>query len=281
MTSPKRMAVNADRLGDNQGTKEEATDLENLRLQVWRSRRSHVKLMGRLFLAGGLASLVAGYFTGYFGLELVSAIMIPLGVFFSFVGNEPYMKSSLAGQSVISAMQVLQEALKVNSDCGHAVFIPKSDSNRKVEMFIPKEDGHVGSVTGTGSEGHYYTPLGHELFKNYLREMGGRTEKGLLPLLEQLRTVMTAALELVEDVKFEVNQAFIEVRIRNATFAEIGRHPDLVKDVYARAGCPVTNSIAEWISYGMNARVKWLDAKCDPITRSATVKLFLSPGLKE
>ena len=78
-----------------------------------------------------------------------------------------------------------------------------------------------------------------------------------------------------------MNQSTIVVRIWNTTFAEIGRHPELVKDVYARAGCPVTNSVAEWISYGMNARVKWLDAQIDPITRNATVKLSLGRRIKE
>lgn len=261
--------------------KGEAADMENLRLQVWRSRRRRVKLMGRLFLAGGFASLIAGYFIAYFGFELLACVMIPLGAFFSLSGNEPYMKSSLAGQSVVSTMQVLQEALKDNSDEGHAVFIPKNDTGRKVMMFIPKDDSLKDPINGAGTKGHYYPPLGHELFTTYLREMGGRTVKELLPLLDQLRTVMTSGLDLVEDVKFEVNQSTIEVRIRNTTFAEIGRHPDLVKDVYARVGCPVTNSIAEWISYGMNAEVKWLDAQIDPITRGATVKLSLGRGVKE
>ena len=279
--SLKAMGRSVKRGDDDLVPKGDTTDMENLRLQVWRSRRRRVKLLGRLFLAGGFASLVAGYFIAYLGLELLAGVLIPVGAFFSFAGNEPYVKSSLAGQSVVSAMQVLQEALRVNSDGGHAVFVPKSDSGRKVLMFIPTDDSRQGSTNGVGTKGHYYPPLGHELFTTYLRETGGRTEKELLPLLEQLRTVMTSGLELVEDVKFEVNQSTIDVHIRGTTYAEIGRHPELVKDVYARVGCPVTNSIAEWISYGMNARVEWLDAQIDPITRGATVKLSLGRGIKE
>jgi len=277
----KTMGRRPKRGDDDLVPKGEAADMENLRLQVWKGRRRRVKLLGRLFLIGGSASLIAGYFIAYLGLELLAGVMIPLGAFFAFAGNEPYMKSSLAGQSVVSTMQVLQEALRVNSDGGHAVFVPKSDSNRKVLMFIPTDDSQRGSTNGVGTKGHYYPPLGHELFTTYLREIGGKTEKELLPLLEQLRAVMTSGLELVEDVKFEVNESVIDVHIRNTTFAEIGKHPELVKGVYARAGCPVTNSIAEWICYGMNARVEWLDAQIDPITRGATVKLSLSGGIKK
>jgi hypothetical protein len=75
-----------------------------------------------------------------------------------------------------------------------------------------------------------------------------------------------------------VNHSEINVSIKNATFAEIGRFPELVKDVYGKAGCPVTNSIAEWISYGTKSKVKWLDAKIDPISRSASVRLSLIPS---
>ena len=260
--------------GDRTASSEDR-DLENLRLRVWRTRRRRVRLMGRVYLGTGVVALAAGYFSQYFGLEILSAIMIPLGAFFTLSGNEPYVKSSLAGQSVVSAMRVLQEALKANSDRGHAVFIPDEGGQKAVDMFIPADELPDGTGQTAGAEGHHYTPLGHELFGTYLREAGGRAEHDLSHSLEQLRTIMTSGLELVEDVKFEVRDKVIDVHIKNATFAEIGNFPDLVRDVYARAGCPVTNSIAEWVSYCTGARVKWVDAQVNSLDRSAGVRLLL------
>ncbi|HME19262.1 MAG TPA: hypothetical protein VKF15_05990 [Nitrososphaerales archaeon] len=257
---------------------DEAKDLEALRLKVWRSRRRRVRLMGRVYLVTGLIALVAGYATQYFGLEALSAAMIPLGAFFTLAGNEPYVKSSLAGKSVISAMRVLQETLKVNSDQGHAVFVPSKEDRKVVDMFIPAFDLPEGAASVEGVEGHHYTPLGHELFGAYLREAGGKTEHDPLHALEQLRTIMTAGLELVEDVKFEFKAPVVDISIKNATFAEIGNFPDLAKGVYAKAGCPVTNSIAEWVSYCTGATVRWVDAQVNPRDRSATVKLILAGG---
>jgi hypothetical protein len=256
----------------------EAKDLETLRLKVWHSRRRRVRLMGRMYLAVGLVALVAGYFTQYFGLEVLSAIMVPLGAFFTLSGNEPYVKSSLAGQSVISAMRVLQETLRVNSDRGHAVFVPGKGDGRAVDMFIPTGELPDGARTTEGVQGHYYTPLGHDLFGTYLREAGGRTHHDLLHALDQLRTIMTSGLELVEDIKFEVKNQSVDIRIKNATFAEIGNFPDLARDVYAKAGCPVTNSVAEWVSYCTGAMVRWLDAQVNPKDRTATVKLLVVGG---
>jgi len=253
----------------------EAKDLEALRLRVWHSRRRRVRQMGRIYLAVGLVALVAGYFTQYFGLEVLSAIMIPLGAFFTLSGNEPYVKSSVAGESVISAMRVLQETLHVNSDQGHAVFVPGKGDGRAVDMFIPTGDLPDGAETTEGIQGHYYTPLGHDLFSTYLREAGGRTHHDLLHALDQLRTIMTSGLELVEDIRFEVKNQAVDVRIKNATFAEIGNFPDLARDVYAKAGCPVTNSVAEWVTYCTGAMVKWLDAQVDPKDRTASVKLLV------
>ncbi len=256
----------------------EAKEFDALRLRVWRIRRRRVKLMGRLYIAGGLAALAVGYLTHYFGLEVVSAIMIPLGAFFALEGNEPYVKSSVAGQSVISAMRVLQEALKANSEQGHAVFVPVEGDQRSVTMFIPASDLPDGEVSTEGVEGHYYTPLGHELFADYLKEVGGRTEHDLMRTLEQLREIMTAGLDMVEDIRFEVKLPVISAQIRNASFAEIGKFPGLVSGVYAKAGCPVTNSMAEWVSYCTGTPVRWLDAQVNPVDRVATVKLFWAGG---
>jgi hypothetical protein len=256
-------------------TDERAKDLEALRLKVWRSRRRRAKLMGRVYLGTGLVALVAGYFTQYFGLEALAAVMIPLGAFFTLAGNEPYVKSSLAGQSVISAMRVLQETLRVNSDRGHAVFVPSKEDPKAVEMFIPAVDLPEGASSVDGVEGHSYTPLGHELFSTYLREAGGKTEQDPLRAFDQLRTIMTSGLELVEDVKFEFKAPIVDINVKNATFAEIGNFPDLAKDVYAKVGCPVTNSIAEWISYSTGEMVRWVDAQVNPRDRSATVRLLL------
>ena len=252
-------------------------EIDRLRLQVWSSRRRRVRLMGRVYLLGGVASLIAGYFTGYFGFELVSAIAIPLGVFFTFTGTEPHIKSSLAGQSVISAMRVLQEALKANGDEGHAVFIPEDKSQADVSMFIPQSDLPDSAVQGASARGHLYTPLGHDLFRAYLREAGGKTESSIAPLLEQLRAIMTSGLELVDDLEFRMSGSELSIHIRNVTFAEIGRHPDLVSDVYARAGCPVSNSIAEWVSYGTRSKVRWVAAAIDSTRRTADIKLSLIP----
>ncbi len=252
--------------------------LEMLRLQVWRSRRRRVRLMGRIYLVGGLISLVAGYFTGYFAFEIVTAVMIPLGVFFTVSGVEPYVKSSLASQSVISTMRVLREALKANSDEGHAVFLPRDKEHQSVRMFIPSADALDGPVPHAETKGHFYTPLGHDLFQAYLREAGGRAEKNLPQLLDQLRSITTSGLELVDDLRFEVKGQEIDIQIRNATFAEIGRYPDVVEDVFRKSGCPVTNSMAEWISYGTGSKVKWLDAEVDPVKRTAQLKLSLIPA---
>ncbi len=252
--------------------------LDRLRLQVWRSRRRRIKLVGRLYLAGGLAFLVAGYFTGYLGFEVMSAVMIPAGVFFTFAGVEPYMKSTLAGQSVISTMRVLREALYANSDEGHAIFVPGKDRQSQVRMFIPSTDAFDASAPGDWTAGHFYTPLGHDLFQAYFHELGGKTEANMASLLDQLRTVTTSGLELVDDVQFEVSQSQIRVHIKNATFAEIGRYPDLVDGVFRKSGCPVTNSMAEWISFGTGLKVKWVDGELDPIRRSASFTLSIFPA---
>ncbi len=252
--------------------------LDRLRLQVWRSRRRRIKLVGRLYLAGGLVFLVAGYFTGYLGFEVMSAVMIPAGVFFTFAGVEPYMKSTLAGQSVISTMRVLREALSANSDEGHAIFVPGKDRQSQVRMFIPSSDAFDASVPGEWTAGHFYTPLGHDLFQAYVHEVGGKTEGNIASLLDQLRTVTTSGLEMVDDVQFEVSQSQIKVQIKNATFAEIGRYPDLVDGVFRKSGCPVTNSMAEWISFGTGLKVKWVDGELDPIKRTAAFTLTLIPA---
>jgi len=273
LRAPKKPTASSQSAGESVDA--EATDLEALRLKVWRGRRRRVRMMGRFYLAVGVVALAAGYFTRYFGLEVLSAIMIPLGAFFTLSGNEPYVKSSLAGQSVISSMRVLQETLRVNSDQGHAVFVPRKGDVRAVDMFIPAEDLPDGAATIEGIQGHSYTPLGHDLFSTYLREAGGRTHHDLHHTLDQLRTIMTSGLELVEDIKFDVNGQAVDIHIKNATFAEIGNFPDLAGEVYARAGCPVTNSIAEWISYCTDTMVGWLDAKVNPRDRTAAVKLLL------
>ena len=264
-------------VGSNEANTRETPNsaLEKLRLQVWRSRRRRVRLIGRVYVAGGLVSLLAGYYTGYFGFELISAVMIPLGVFFAFSGIEPYIKTTLAGQSVVSAMRVLQEALETNLDEGHAVFLPKDKDHTNVRMFIPEVDVPNGSVPDLWTRGHYYTPLGHTIFEAYLREAGGKTETSLPLLLHQLKTITTSGLELVDDITFEINQSEVELHIKNVTFSEIGRFPDLVQNVYCKAGCPVTNSMAEWISYGTNSQVKWLDARIDPMRRTASIRLSL------
>ena len=232
--------------------------------------------MGRTYLAAGVVSLVAGYFSGYLAFEIVCLLLLPLGVFFTFVGNEPYVKSSTAAKSVVSTMRVLQEALAANSDTGHAVFYPGSEEHPEVLMYIPENDTPDGAVLSAAPKGHYYTPLGHELFEAYLKEVGGRVEKSLPHSLDQLRTITTSALELFDDVRFEVHHPTIEIRVKGATFAELGRYPELVRDVYGRAGCPVTNSMAEWICHCTGSRVRWVDATIDPITRSASVTLSLT-----
>ena len=251
----------------------EAKELAAFRMKVWRGRRRRVKLMGRVYLAGGLAALVAGYVTQYFGLEILAAVLIPLGAFFTLVGNESYVKSSLAGESVISAMRVLQEAMAVNSDEGHAVFIPPAGDRETVDMYIPAADAPDGALDE--GQGHHYTPLGHGLFLSYLKEAGGRAEREPLRALDQLRTIMTSGLELADDIRYEVKDHVIDIAIKNATFAEIGNFPDIAQGVYARAGCPVTNSMAEWVSYCTGARIKWLGAQVNPTDRGASVKLLM------
>ena len=249
-----------------------ADPLELLRLEVWRSRRRRVKLMGRVYLTGGFGLLAAGYFSGYLGLELVSAVMLALGVFFTFSGNEPYMKSTLASLSVVSTLRVLQEALNNNSGKGHTVFLPVEAPGVGARMYLHSEGKSWSS--SSREVGRPFTPLGHELFKAFLEELGGKTESELIPLLDQLRRVMTS-LELAQDVKFSVDGNTVDVKLTSVAFVEIGRYPDLAKGIYEKVGCPVTNSIGEWIASGMKREVTWLGARCDPLTRNASVRLSL------
>ena len=228
--------------------------------------------MGKLYLMGGFGFLAVGYFSGYFGLELVSAVMLALGVFFTFSGVEPYVKSTLASLSVISALQTLQEALNGTPNNGRAIFVPAREPGVGARMYLDSES--AGVTSPPRGVGRPFTPLGHELFKEFLEELGGNIEGELIPLMDQLRKIMTS-LELAQDVKFSVEGETVEVNLINVAFAEIGRHADLADGLYKRIGCPVTNSVAEWIAFGMKRKVWWLEAGCDPLKRNAFVRLGL------
>ncbi len=256
---------------------EASKELDRLRLEVWRMRRRKVRLMGRLFLAGGFAALVVGYFINYFGIELVAAVLIPGGVFFSLAGNEPYMKSSVAANSVISAMKVLQESLAEGTPQGKALLVPDAGGGVDVKMYMSGERGPDGLGTTSAGAPRAFTPLGHELFLAYLQEAGTPPLDDVPLIMDRLRTLMTTGLELVEDVRFDVSGSEVSVFIRNATFSEIGAHPDLAEGLFMRAGCPVTNSIAEWLAYCARSRVKWVTASVNPVDRSAFVKLAILP----
>jgi len=239
-----------------------ATDVEDLKktvehLQLERRRLEH-KPVGKIafiFLLIGAVALVSA-------VVFVSSILAFVGLGLSFWGAlllfirpVSYVRQELLNSSIVSSLLVIDRILTNLNYQGKGVYLPPASlrglkegmmfiSTNK-EVVIPPVEQVSQEKYFSNPHGIFLVPLGQGLLSLFEKKLGTDFSKTDLDYLKaNLPKLLIEDLEILEDLKINVDGGMIHVKMVKSVYSNLCQELEKTSKVCSNIGCPLCSSIA-------------------------------------
>jgi len=266
---PKQDSVEATpKAARTESTEEGLSDVDLLRVRLWRARASHSRQAGLALVILSAALFAAAFFTSALIFEVGSVSSFVVGLALLAYEAEPRVKLFPSMSSLIGPLMVVTDDLSRNNvSNAKAVFerSPGHESGRDMMRFTADNDGEDG-------QGYSIPPLGEGLVHAYELELGDLTRLDVDGAKTWLPRVMVDGLGLADRVTMKSSGSEVTT-VMEKPFVRILCVQDFMVDGLCQvSGCPLAASVGQALARASGKRVTHNGCTYDPVTQKATLK---------
>lgn len=225
---------------------------ENLRAQVWKTRRQPSRLVGYATAGVGALSLILSAIYASTVLAFIGLGLTFWGVLLLFIRPRKYVRSDLMDSTALSSLKTIDRVMTGLGYTAKGIYIPASNPEKAV-VFIPsqplkripkaeeiEQDTFVKDPTGMTM-----VPPGLALANLFERELGVQFNKtNLETLRERLPKLLIEDLELVQDVEMHVDGNDVRMKFIESMYSDFCGKLRTSTNVCASLGCPICSAMA-------------------------------------
>ena len=239
--------------------KEILTQVELLRLRLWRSRAQNSRLLGLIMLILSAALFILSYETLAIVYELGSLAAFIIGAALILTQLEPRIKLYPASDAPLGSLLALSSA--ITDRYGEFKAVYSSDY----------EGDHMLVIKGEGDEtpSLKIEPIGKGLVVSYERELGELNGKGEDYIESWLVKTITQGLGLAESAKIKFEDGEMQSILDKPFIRTLCVREEMTKHVCNIMGCPLIASIAQSAAKATGKKIVHVECRYDPSTQRA------------
>jgi hypothetical protein len=247
------------------------SDVDLLRVRLWRARASHSRQAGLALVILSAALFAAAFLTSALIFEVGSVSSFVVGLSLLAYEAEPRVKLFPSMSSLIGPLMAVKDDLRRHNVAkAKAVFerSPSPQSGRDLMSFVAgtnEEDEHRYSIP----------PLGEGLVHAYELELGDLTKLNVDEAKVWLPRVMVDGLGLADRVAMKSSGNEVTT-VMEKPFVRILCVQDFMVDGLCQvSGCPLAASVGQALARASGKPVTHNGCTYDPVTQKATLKDFI------
>ena len=233
----------------------------NLRKTVEKTEITHTtslaNIAGWMLIGFGAIALITSIIYSSSILAFIGLGLVFWGIIIKYITTEQYVKKTLLDTTTLSSLKIIDEMLKELNYNSKAVYLPPKylreiESNK---VYIPKHKDtklptpeqilQEDKIFIRNPEAIVLTPPGNELTKLFEKTLNTSFAKVDLTYLEQnIPKLLIEDLEIAENVKIEIRNSIIRVRIENSVYRDICKETEKLSEISRSLGCPISSAIA-------------------------------------
>jgi len=252
--------------------KEELSDIDLLRVRLWRARASHSRQAGLALVILSAALFAGAFFTAGLILEVGSVSSFVIGVGLLAYEAEPRVKLFPSISSLVGPLKAVQQEL-----VGHGV----SEASAVFQRSVPEEGGRE-VMTFEEAQGEHATrysmpPLGDGLVHAYELELGELEKLKLDGAKVWLPRVMVEGLGLADRVEMRSSGNEFTTIIEKPFVRPLCVQDFMVEGLCRTSGCPLAASVGQALAKASGKPVTHGGCTYDPTTQKATLRDTIAP----
>jgi hypothetical protein len=237
------------------------TNMQNLRKNATKTKTirkiNPAHVTGWALIGFGAIALITSIIYSSSIFAVIGLGLVFWGIIIKYITTEQYVKKTLLDTTTLSSLKIIDEMLKELNYNSKAVYLPPKylreiESNK---IYIPKHENiklptpeqilQEDKIFIRNPEAIVLTPPGNELTKLFEKTLNTIFAKVDLVYLEQnIPKLLIEDLEIAEDVKIEIENSIIRVRIENSIYKDICKETEKLSDTSRSLGCPISSAIA-------------------------------------
>jgi len=229
---------------------------EVLRRELWKSRGKPPEILGLLFIPYGAIAFILSVLFNSLILSYIGLGLTLWGALLLLIKQTKYVKNKLLDSTAMSSLTSISQLIEALNYKGKALYLPPRYLKAfkggtifvpyKKEVIIPSiEEVAQEKVFLTNPNGVCLTPPGLGLVNLYEDELGTDFASVNLDYLQDnLPKLFIKGLQIAEDLKMNVNNNAIHVKILNSTYKDFCKEARKLSNVCSSIGCPLCSSIA-------------------------------------
>jgi hypothetical protein len=237
------------------------TNMQNLRKNATKTKTirkiNSADITGWALIGFGAIALITSIIYSSSIFAVIGLGLVFWGIIIKYITTEQYVKKTLLDTTTLSSLKIIDEMLKELNYNSKAVYLPPKylreiESNK---IYIPKHENiklptpeqilQEDKIFIRNPEAIVLTPPGNELTKLFEKTLNTIFAKVDLVYLEQnIPKLLIEDLEIAEDVKIEIENSIIRVRIENSIYKDICKETEKLSDTSRSLGCPISSAIA-------------------------------------
>jgi hypothetical protein len=251
--------------------KEELSDIDLLRVRLWRARASHSRQAGLALVILSAALFAGAFFTAGLILEVGSVSSFVIGVGLLAYEAEPRVKLFPSISSMVGPLKAVQQEL-----VGHGV----SDASAVFQRSVPEEGGRelmTFETQGEDAARYSIPPLGDGLVHAYELELGELEKLKLDGARVWLPRVIVEGLGLADRIEMKSSGNEVTTVIEKPFVRALCVQDFMVKGLCRTSGCPLAASVGQALAKASGKPVTHGGCTYDPLTQRATLKDTIAP----
>lgn len=241
----------------------ELSDVDLLRVRLWRARASHSRQAGLSLVMLSAALFAGAFYTSALILEVGSVSSFVMGVGLLAYEAEPRVKLFPSTSSLIGPLKAVESDLEA-----HGVSKVQAVFERS-----PSGEGEVMSFDGAGESAPRYSipPLGEGLVHSYELELGDLARLETDGAKVWLPRVMVDGLGLADRVKMSSSGYEVTTVIEKPFVRALCVQDFMAESLCQTVGCPLAASVGQALSRASGRPVTHHGCRYDPVTQKATL----------
>lgn len=239
------------------------SDVDLLRVRLWRARASHSKQAGLVLVILSAVLFAGAFFITDLVLEIASVSSFVVGVALVAYETEPRVKLFPSMSSLIGPLKVVERELNKRGLSSSSAVFKSSDGEDSMSF-----EGSRG-----GKPAHYSTaPLGDGLVHSYEMEIGELAKMGVEGAKTWLPRVMTDGLGLAEKVEIKIDGDEVTTSMTRPFVRVLCVQDFMTAGLCKTTGCPLAASLGQSLARASGKAVSHAGCVYDPLAQKATLK---------
>jgi len=244
------------------------SDVDLLRVRLWRARASHSRQAGLALVILSSALFAGAFYTSVLILEVGSVSSFVVGVALLAYEAEPRVKLFPSMSSLVGPLMVVQRELEAHG-VSHAKAVferpPAGATSREVMTFVEGDGGDAAS--------RYSIPcMGEGLVHAYELELGELAKLDMDGAKVWLPRVMVEGLGLADHIEMKSSGSQVTTVIDKPFVRALCVQDFMAEGMCQTSGCPLAASVGQALARASGKPVTHHGCVYDPATQRATLR---------